>query len=55
MRQRRRFPVRSKLHSCTELTVARQSYKPPAEPQVTTTITANIDANANATDLISVR
>ena len=70
MRQRRRFPVRSKLHSCTELTVARQSCKPPAEltvarqsckppaePQVTTTntATANIDANASATDLISVR
>ena len=57
MRQRRRFPVRSKPHSCTELTVARQSCKPPAEPQVITTATANtnIDTNASATDLISVR
>jgi len=60
MRQRRRFPVRSKPHSCTELTVARQSCKPPAEPQVitttnTNTANTNINANANATDLISVR
>jgi len=58
MRQRRRFPVRSKPHSCTKLTVARQSCKPSAEPQVITTTTAantNIDANASANDLTSVR